>query len=245
MVDSGIRQGEAAGTDDGLIGLTCPNCRTGYKINPQSLGRRGRKVRCTTCGHRWSAAPDGTVAPAAPKAPAAEQEASDADAETTGAEADEAVAADPPARAPASIGPVVSWLALLLVALILVGAVVGRGAVLRALPQTAWFYGRLGLPVTVPVDLDLDAIEAVERLDGGVPYLDVTAEIRNATGGGRDVPPLVVSVLDAGRGVLRQERILSPQPRLPPGGTVRVRGRVALPEKAASYEIDFVPQEVP
>jgi predicted Zn finger-like uncharacterized protein len=37
--------------------LSCPTCSTRYNIDPATLGGRGRKVRCTKCGHDWHQAP--------------------------------------------------------------------------------------------------------------------------------------------------------------------------------------------
>ncbi len=33
--------------------LTCPSCATRYVVNPSSIGRAGRDVRCAKCGHTW------------------------------------------------------------------------------------------------------------------------------------------------------------------------------------------------
>lgn len=33
--------------------LTCPECRTKYIVNPATLGREGRHVRCAKCHHSW------------------------------------------------------------------------------------------------------------------------------------------------------------------------------------------------
>src|SRR3954462_7940958 len=33
--------------------LTCPACSTRYLVDPASLGRDGRMVRCAKCGHSW------------------------------------------------------------------------------------------------------------------------------------------------------------------------------------------------
>ncbi len=46
--------------------ITCPNCRTTFRINPASLGAQGRTVRCSSCAHRWFVEPfTQTVVPAA------------------------------------------------------------------------------------------------------------------------------------------------------------------------------------
>src|SRR5436190_21264924 len=33
--------------------IACPDCATSYQIEPASLGRTGRPVRCNRCRHVW------------------------------------------------------------------------------------------------------------------------------------------------------------------------------------------------
>jgi len=33
--------------------ITCPNCTAGFEIPTELLGRKGRSVKCATCGHSW------------------------------------------------------------------------------------------------------------------------------------------------------------------------------------------------
>jgi len=43
--------------------LSCPACRTRFRIDAALLGRDGRKVRCAKCTHVWRVGPDGTPIP--------------------------------------------------------------------------------------------------------------------------------------------------------------------------------------
>src|SRR5689334_15840517 len=42
--------------------IACPTCSTSYNIDPASLGRDGRAVRCGRCKNLWFAAPPSPVA---------------------------------------------------------------------------------------------------------------------------------------------------------------------------------------
>jgi len=37
------------------IVLSCPSCSTRYRANPQAIGENGRRVRCASCNHTWTA----------------------------------------------------------------------------------------------------------------------------------------------------------------------------------------------
>ena len=33
--------------------ITCPNCTSGFKLPAELLGRKGRALKCASCGHSW------------------------------------------------------------------------------------------------------------------------------------------------------------------------------------------------
>ena len=33
--------------------ITCQSCNTKYSINKKSIGKNGKKVRCSNCGYEW------------------------------------------------------------------------------------------------------------------------------------------------------------------------------------------------
>ena len=41
--------------------LTCPECRTQYRVPDHAVNEGGREVRCKQCTHVWHAMPDGSV----------------------------------------------------------------------------------------------------------------------------------------------------------------------------------------
>ena len=38
--------------------LSCPQCNANFNLDDAVLGTKGRKVKCSKCGHRWHAIPD-------------------------------------------------------------------------------------------------------------------------------------------------------------------------------------------
>jgi len=92
----------------------------------------------------------------------------------------------------------VSRLQLLILGLLLADAIiVGRRAnLVQAMPQTASFYGRLGLPVNLR-GVDFDSITAAAELHGGSSVLVVTGEVNNSTGKTEDVPELRFALRNA------------------------------------------------
>src|ERR1700761_555864 len=41
--------------------LTCPECATSYFVDDARIPAHGRRVRCSSCAHRWLAGPDGPL----------------------------------------------------------------------------------------------------------------------------------------------------------------------------------------
>ena len=33
--------------------ITCPNCTAHFEIPAESLGKKGRSLKCASCGHSW------------------------------------------------------------------------------------------------------------------------------------------------------------------------------------------------
>ena len=102
--------------------ITCPSCRTDYRIPPDSLGASGRTVRCTSCGHRWFAEPE--AEPIAPPPLAAEP-------------AEPVPVSEAPASAeskPAVRSSLLGWLVLTLVVLLLAAFVAVRNEIVAQFP---------------------------------------------------------------------------------------------------------------
>src|ERR1700761_103974 len=51
---------EAAGASDSTVMiLTCPECATSYFVDDSKVAPGGRTVKCSNCGARWTAVPEG------------------------------------------------------------------------------------------------------------------------------------------------------------------------------------------
>ena len=111
--------------------LTCPACSSRYLIDPAALGRTGRTVRCASCSHRWFARPPDDAPRSAVAEPVDEGERRQERAPPVAHPARLAAAT---AEVPARSGRLIGWLALALVALAVVGALVGRNEVVAAFP---------------------------------------------------------------------------------------------------------------
>src|ERR1700712_5101742 len=46
--------------------LTCPECATSYFVDDSRIAAAGRTVKCSSCGARWTALPEGAGPPAPP-----------------------------------------------------------------------------------------------------------------------------------------------------------------------------------
>lgn len=62
--------------------ITCPDCSKKYSVKAESIGPKGRTVRCKSCGNSWHQDPPGAK-PAAPAAPAPAPVSSAGDEEMT------------------------------------------------------------------------------------------------------------------------------------------------------------------
>ena len=201
--------------------ITCPSCRTRFRIAPASLGSAGRTVRCSSCNERWFVEPFTELAPPPPLAE---------------------VAIEPPAAArPARRnGGRAGLLLASLAALLVVAALVGRNEIAARLPTTVPLYQLLGLPLELPLGMEFRELSSVQRVDAGQAVLVVTGEIANVSGQSRDVPPIRVALLDADRRELDFGLFDPPQPALGPGGQARFEVQLgAPPPEASDFTVSF------
>jgi predicted Zn finger-like uncharacterized protein len=194
---------EAAGASDSTVMiLTCPECATSYFVDDSRIAGAGRTVKCSNCGARWTARPDGAeaAAPPSPPKPAPPPQAA------APPPVDEVVFEAPPVVVPLTRarrstasgreahGKVLVWgaSAVAVVALI-AGAIVFRAQVVQMLPASQKAYAGLGLPVS---SLVIEKVHAEPAFQGGRPVLSVTGQLRNLRDDAAAAPALRVSLLD-------------------------------------------------
>lgn len=186
--------------------LTCPECATSYFVDDSRVSSAGRTVKCSNCGAKWTAVPEG-VPPASAPAPAPTPAAPVGQ----GPAADDILVEGPepqpetpfvPSRSVTPPRPradgrvwVLAVAAGLIVALV-AGVLVFRGPIVQLWPASGIAYRSLGVPVN-DVGLVIEGVKAEPAFQGGRPVLSVTGKIRNIRDASVAAPPLRVSLLDA------------------------------------------------
>jgi predicted Zn finger-like uncharacterized protein len=193
--------------------LTCPECATSYFVEDGRIPPTGRRVRCSSCGHRWLAGPEGPIAePRAPRAAAPESAAIEEpqaaplhdDIEAAPVEA--APFSAPPLRRSAAHGAltrrsqgrssVLVWAgAAVLAAALIAGVIVFREQIVRLWPKSSEAFAGLGLPVEGG-GLVLEQIHAQPTFVGGRPVLSVTGAIHNVRDAPVNAPPVRLTLLN-------------------------------------------------
>jgi hypothetical protein len=142
--------------------------------------------------------------------------------------------------APALIARCASWckswrLPLSRLQIVILGLVIADAAIIgwradlvRAMPQTATFYARLGLPVNVR-GLRFDRVAATAEWRDGKPVLIVKGEISNDTSMAEEVPRLRLVVRNSEHQEIRFWDAAPAWQALAPGETMPFRSELALP----------------
>jgi predicted Zn finger-like uncharacterized protein len=128
-------------------------------------------------------------------------------------------------------------LALALIDAVLIG---WRSDIVRALPQTASFYGLLGLPVNLR-GLTFDNVVTTTEQHEGVPILVIEGNIVNGARKVADVPRLKFIVRNAAHQEVYSWTAVPTRNVLPPGENVAFRARlVSPPPDARDLVLRFV-----
>ncbi len=228
--------------------IVCPACASEYRIDAERVGTGGRSVRCAACRETWFISADEVVAamfdemagdeepaaappPPEPPPPAEEPAPRPAVARP--------VKRSKPKRPPRRLSPALAACLVLAAALPL--ALLGRVTVVRAMPQTAGLFARIGLPVNLR-GIDLADVAAFQvAADGSNPARlvvegDLVAVARERVA----VPPIEVEVRDAEGQLLYLWSVPGPRAALEPGERARFKASLsAPPEKGRRIEVRF------
>jgi predicted Zn finger-like uncharacterized protein len=228
--------------------VTCPACRTRFRVDEEKLGGPvGRDVRCANCGHSWRQIPPGVAPPVGgtPPEPApARNEAGVADVRPSPSVLPSGPQAPPPPLQQDRHGrAVLGWIApIVLVALfalaVLIGTV-GRDRVVAIWPSTARFYAWVGSWIEPSGPGLVIGKVTPTRNDQG---LVIDGEIANLGSTPRDVPRLRLALRDATEKEVQFEVVDPPRARLQPGEIAHFSAPFAHPADAATgVVVTFAP----
>jgi hypothetical protein len=118
---------------------------------------------------------------------------------------------------------------VILILVIVNSIVIGwRTDFVRAMPQTASFYGLMGLSVNLR-GLEFEDVTTTTEQHEGVPILVVEGTVVNKSRRIVDVPRLKFAVRNAAREEMYSWTAVSPRAALPPGESVAFHARLASP----------------
>jgi predicted Zn finger-like uncharacterized protein len=209
--------------------LTCPECATSYFVDDDRIPAAGRTVKCSSCGARWKAIPEGAqereIEAAAPVETTPEPELEAAVPELSG---DDIEFVPSPIRtgkkqktkgdrAGGSRGLVIGVLMVGLLAAAAGALAVFREQVAGMVPGSAPIFAAVGLRVN-ELGLNFENVVWKPTFVAGRPVMAVTGAIRNTTEHAINSPPVRVSLLDKDRTVLVTYDLTVTNARVPPGG---------------------------
>jgi predicted Zn finger-like uncharacterized protein len=221
--------------------LTCPACRTCYLVDQQDLNRpAGRTVRCASCGHTWRHQPPLVTRLGEPAArPARPRSEPELEVPPRPGPLPAPAPPRPARRRPAALW-VVLGVVLVMLALAVLVAAVGRDEVVARWPAAARLYALVGLPVEGSgLGLGLDKITPARTAEG----LVIEGDITNTGNTARDVPRLRVALRDPDDKETQFKVIDPPATRLAPGETAHFKTSFDHPDEAATgVVVTFAPR---
>lgn len=217
--------------------VTCPKCEQKFKVPDSALGTKGRKLKCSSCEHKWHQMPaaaeppaDAPVAKPKKKAPTPEPALDEPLEEGVGHDGIGEEIDPPPlgdvSRFRAVRGaeedkpsrPYILYALLFLAVAIPAGLFAARTSLVHAWPASALLYEKVGLPVPVPGEgLVLQNVYVERRQEGTVEVLVVHGEIRNPGELMISLPALRATVIAEGGGPLASWLFTTESYQLLPG----------------------------
>jgi predicted Zn finger-like uncharacterized protein len=183
--------------------LTCPDCATSYFVDDDRVPPQGRLVKCSSCGNRWRAKPEGAPEPE-PGSPSLRPTPDVvADVRVVRPEVtDDLDVIGPVGKARAKAKPDRKPAVALIAGLVgAVGLVAGLGAIIvmrqalvEAAPVVAPVFEAVGLKVDT-LGLSIEDVTSKAVMQGGRAVLEITGVIYNRTKAEVGTPPIRISLL--------------------------------------------------
>lgn len=227
--------------------IACPSCASEYRIDADKVGMEGRSVRCAACRETWFLTPADVLAgheaeladhADANDDPVTAEAWEEATASVRAAANSPAPSAKRAAKAASRAGQVRRGLSggslslafglTLLAALPLV--CLARTSVVRAIPQTAALFARVGLPVNLRGIEIRDVVAFSTPAEEGRPAeLVVEGDLVGVARSDMPVAPLAVEIRDAGGRPIRTFSVPAPRAVLASSETARFRASLPAP----------------
>lgn len=231
--------------------IACPTCASEYRIDIDRVGMEGRSVRCAACRETWFITPAEILAAQAAELGVTDEAAADpvsdaawdeaAAAVRAAAETDRAAGPAPARdmgrrpgraakkrRAVPGLSPAIALGLAALAALPL--ACLARASVVRAFPQTAALYARVGLPVNLRGIEIRDVVAYSSPADDERPAeLVVEGDLVGVGRSDMPVAALTVEIHDASGHALKSFPVPPPRAVIGAGETARFRARLSSP----------------
>ncbi|HEX3673669.1 MAG TPA: DUF3426 domain-containing protein [Rhizomicrobium sp.] len=236
--------------------LTCPQCATQYRVDAAKFPASGRNVRCQKCSHVWHqdapvaepvpepafVAPDPVPIFTTPE-PRPARAAYVAPEPVYESEPD--VEAEPrqPSRWAARLGLGFGWVALVGVVLVIgFASFVWRQQVAQAWPRSASLYAALGVKVNA-VGIGFADVTHSQETEDGQAVLSIAGKLVNLSHHKVSVPPIEVTLTDAGRHEVLRKSFAPGVAALEPGQIASFLARLSSPPAAARHmELRFAGQ---
>lgn len=250
--------------------ITCPHCQTKYQVTYEAIGSAGRKVQCAQCQQEWRQRALPKTKPGAREDQQSDALFEDMreDALDEAIMVEERLAIEAQAT-PARPGPdaaeirkrqkaftrrqsaMISSLPLarlrrtarvagiVILLAMAASAYFLRVPIVERYPDLADIYETAGLGVNV-VGLDFTNLETLRTINDGQDVLIVSAQILGLTTQPSPVPPVVVSLLDAGGRAIYEWSVVSRARDLMAGERATFETRLTMPPKdAARVRLSF------
>ena len=247
--------------------ISCPECGTNYNIPDASVKPEGRKVRCSSCSHRWhvtpavgepepdleppfASPPREAVPPREAEPPPQPTRIGDEFEDQTdpfdNTENESKFKFTPSGKAPntgtarTSLKVILGWLLVLLLVVCLAVFILGRTQIASMFPSMAGVYETLGLPVEEATSLRFSDVVSEEILEDGEAVIIIEGTVNNDGRDDAPVPAVRVALLDSEQNELVDQTVEALLQSLATGERTIFEARFhAPPDTAKHFSVSF------